>query len=59
MCLLRHSLMREELNDGIHLVTAHYVLSADMPDKDKMKWLGFSWGLLMMQMVAAGERLPV
>eukprot|EP01052_Picozoa_sp_SAG31_P038732 SAG31_NODE_5228_length_2662_cov_1.697620_6_plen_125_part_00 len=47
------NLAREELNDGIHLVTAHYVLSPDTDDREKIAWIGLSWGLLLMQMVAA------
>ena len=41
-------------DDGIHLVTVHYVLSPETQGREKAQWLGLSWGLLVMQMVAAG-----
>lgn len=45
---------REELNDGVHLVTTHYVLSESATDREKTSWLALSYVLLAMQMVAAG-----
>ena len=45
---------REELNDGIHLVTTHFVLSDDTMDHEKRGWIALSYVLLCLQMVAAG-----
>ena len=45
---------REELNDGVHLVTTHYVLSESATDREKTSWLALSYVLLAMQMVASG-----
>ena len=44
---------REERNDGLHLVTTHFVLSPRLTSRQKYSWLSRSVLLLFMQMLAS------
>jgi hypothetical protein len=46
-----------QTNDGLHLVTAYYVLSEETTKQEKYNWLAKSYVLLAVQLVVASAIL--
>jgi hypothetical protein len=46
---------REENNDGLHLVTTHFLLSSETARREKYAWLAGSFMLLFVQMLSAAS----